>query len=92
MHTDILGYPRIDPVGDISHQFSATHAIISLLSALKDVTVSLLQALLKQTVHQNRSTIKTLLFLVHAEEPTFVLCSTHLLPQHFNSFCPPDNF
>lgn len=59
LHTDILGYPRMDPVGDISHQFSATHAIISLLSALKDVTVSLLPTLLKQTVHQNSSTIKT---------------------------------
>lgn len=42
LHTGILGYPRTDPVGDISHQFSATHAIISLLSALKDVTVSCL--------------------------------------------------
>lgn len=52
LHTGSLGCPKIDPAGDTGDQFSATHAMISLLPALKDVTVFfLLQIFLKQTAH-----------------------------------------
>ena len=62
LHTGILGCPTIDPVSDTGHQFSATHAIINFLPALKDITVFfLLQTFPKLTAHQNSITTNSYL-------------------------------
>lgn len=85
LHIGILGYPRVVPelTGDIGHQFSATHAIISLLPALKDATVtSLLQTFLKQTAHQNSITPTHFCFWCMLKKPACILSLTHSLPQH----------
>lgn len=42
LHSGILGYPKIDTIGDHGHQLSVIHAIISLFPTLKDGTVSFL--------------------------------------------------
>lgn len=58
-HTGMLGYPKIDPAGD---QFRATHAMISVLPALKDV-MSLYFSCYKHS--KNRMPIKIVLLPTH---------------------------
>lgn len=75
LHTGIRGHPRIDPV-DTSHQFSA---IISLLPALKDVTVSSLLQMKQNSITTNSH------FYFWRMLKNQLVFSTHSLSQHFNS-------